>query len=60
MGIAGILIGIVGILIGLLNWKLFVIREINKKGTSVVPVVAIIFFTFAGVLSEEALFNNFL
>ena len=59
MEIAGIALGTIGILIGILNWKLFVYREIKGEGASATPIVAIVFFLVAGVLSEKPLFNSY-
>lgn len=60
MEIIGVISGLIGIMIGLLNWKLFIIREINKGGASAVPVVAIVFVLVAAILSEHWLFNRYL
>jgi len=59
MEIAGIALGIIGILIGIINWKLFVSREVKREGASAVPIVAVVIFLFAGVLSEKPLFNSY-
>ena len=44
MEIAGIALGTIGILMGILNWKLFVSREIKGERASAVPIVAVAFF----------------
>jgi hypothetical protein len=59
MEIAGIALGTIGILMGILNWKLFVSREIKGEGASAVPIVAVAFFLIAGVLSDNSLFNSY-
>jgi len=60
MEIVGIILGIAGILFGLLNWKLFIYREINHKGLSPTPVVAVVLFLIGSFLSEFSLFTDYI
>lgn len=55
----GIILSIAGILFGLLNWKLFIYREINHKGLSPTPVVALVLFLIGSLLSEFWLFTDY-
>ncbi len=57
--IIGLIIGTTAVVLGLVNWKLFICREINQHGTSAVPLVAVVLFAIAGLLSDFFLFRDY-
>lgn len=56
----GVTLAVAGILLGLLNWKLFIYREVNNEGASATPVVALVLFLIGSLLSELSLFTDYI
>ncbi len=59
MEIIGIIIGALAIALGLVNWKLFLFREMHKVGPSATPIIAVVLFLFAGLMSKFWLFRDY-
>lgn len=60
MEILGILIASTGLLIALLNWPLFIFREMRKSGPSAVPVVGVVLFISGSVMSSSEVLNRYI
>ncbi len=60
MSFVGITFISLGVVLGLLNWVLFIRREINKGGASVVPVVAVVFVVLGSIFTDSQIVRSYL
>lgn len=60
MEIVGFTVISLGVVIGLINWPVYIRREINKNGPSAVPVVAPVLVLLGSMLIESSIFKSYL